>query len=140
MAILEVQGTYSFSVYPVAVLGTDFKNVLVTSLLDADSAQAMGLDILAMHAQVAPSLPGTIQTKDPTKYTYVRIKTPAGLSQIIALEWINLDTIEAINLGTMTVVLNNISSSRQNKLKQVLAANNFPVASITFTSATQSGT
>lgn len=133
---LEVQGTYSFSVYPVAVLGTNFKNVLVMSILDAESAQALGLDILAQHALISPSLPDTVQKKDPTKYKYVKIKLPTGLTQIIAMEWINPNTVQAVNLGRHTVVIDNEASSSNQKILECLAANGFYVKSIEFQSAT----
>jgi hypothetical protein len=130
---IEVGGIYSFSVYPVAVLGTNFKNVLVMSILDAESAQALGLDILAQHALIYPSLPSTT-VNNPQKYKYLKIKLPSGLTQIIAKEWINPTTLEVVTLGRFTVVLDNQSSSRQQKLLECLAANDFPVTSIDFQS------
>jgi hypothetical protein len=131
---IQVGGSYSFSVYPVAVLGTNFKNVLVQSILDADSAQALGLDILAQHALIYPSLPNTT-VNNPQKYRYLKIKLPTGLSQIIAMEWINPDTLEAVNLGRFTIVIENESSSKQAKILEALAGNNFTVKSIQFDAA-----
>jgi hypothetical protein len=131
---LEVGGTFSFSVYPVAVLGTNFKNVLVLSILSAATAQALGEDIYARHALIAPSLPDTIQKKDPTKYKYVQIKLPSGVVQILAMEWINVSTIEAVNLGRHTVIIDNESSSSRQKILECLAANGFKVKSIDFES------
>jgi hypothetical protein len=131
---IEVGGIYSFSVYPVAVLGTNFKNALVMSIFDAETAQMMGFDILAQHALVYPSLPGST-VNNPSKYKYLRIRLPSGATQIIAMEWINPATLESVNLGRHTVVIDNSSSSRQQKLLDCLAANGFQVKSISFESA-----
>jgi hypothetical protein len=133
---LEVGGTYSFAVYPVAVLGTNFKNVLVMSILSAATAQALGEDIFARHALISPSLPDTTQKKDPSKYKYVQIKLPSGAEQIIAMEWINVATIEAVNLGRHTVVIDNSPSTDRQKILEALAANGIGVSKIDFQSAT----
>lgn len=93
----------------------------------------MGFDILAQHALVYPSLPSST-VNNPSKYKYLRIKLPSGATQIIAMEWINPATLESVNMGSFTVVIDNTSSSRQQKLLDTLAANNFPVKSITFES------
>jgi len=135
MSSLEIGGTYSFSVYPVAVLGTNFKNVLVLSILSAATARALGEDIYARHALMSPSLPDTTQKKDPTKYKYVQIQLPSGVIQILALEWINPSTIESVNLGRHTIVIDNEASSSRQKLLECLAANGFKVTSIDFQSA-----
>lgn len=133
---LQVLGIYSFSVYPVAVLGTNFKNVQLRSILSADDAQAMGFDIIAQNALMSASLPSAIQTTDPTKYTYLRLKFPSGQTQIIAQEWINPATLQTVNLGRHTVTIDNSSSSDGQKILDVLAANNFTVSKIDFQSAT----
>jgi hypothetical protein len=132
---VQVGGVYSFSVYPVAVLGTDFKNALVMSILDAESAQAMGLDILAQHALIYPSLPSTT-VNNPQKYRYLKIKLPSGLTQIIAMEWINPTTLQSVNLGRYTIVIDNEASTSQQKILSALAANNFKVSSCDFQSIT----
>jgi hypothetical protein len=131
---VEVGGTYSFSVYPVAVLGTAFKNVLIMDNLSAETAIALGEDIYARHALIAPSLPDTTQKKDPTKYRYLKIKLPSGKTQIIALEWVNLSTVELVNLGRFSITIDNESSTSQAKLLECLAANGFKVSAIDFQS------
>lgn len=131
---LEPGGIYSFSVYPVAVLGTNFKNVLVMANLDGETARDLGLDLLSKHALISPSLPDTTQKKDPTKYRYIKIKYPSGNTDILAIEWINPDTITTVNLGRFTVVIDNESSSNQAKILACLASNGYTIKSIQFDS------
>ena len=135
---LELSGTYSFSVYPVAVLGTNFKNVTINAIINANIAQQLGFDVYGQHALISPTLPSTTQITDPTKYTYLQLLLPTGLTQIIAYEWINPTTIQTVNLGRFTIVLDNESSSSQQKILNMLAANGYTVSSIDFESVQSS--
>lgn len=130
----ELQGMYSFEVYPVAQLGTAFKNVKVLSILDPETAEASGMDIRAMHAMVYPSLPPSTPN-DPTKYNYVKIKTPSGQTQILGMAWIVANTVETVNLGKFTVELDNLASSEQQSIINALAANGKRVTKIVFQAA-----
>lgn len=133
---LQLQGIYSFEVYPIAILGTAFKNVKVLSILDPETAEASGLDIRAMHAQVYPSLPASTPN-DPTKYNYVKVKLPSGQNQILGMAWIVENTIESVSLGKFIVELDNIASSEQQSIINALTANGKKVTKITFQAASQ---
>lgn len=132
---LEIGGIYSFQVYPIAQLGTAFKNVEVLSLMSHRTAAASGMDIQAMHAQMYPSLPA-ITPNDPTKYNYVEIRMPNGRTQILGLAWIVANTLEVVNLGHFNIRTGSISSSEQAKILNMMAANGIPLESIVFEQST----
>lgn len=130
----EVFGMYSFSVYPVAVLGTAFKNVKILGVVSQATAEALGFDTRAAHALVKTSLPATVPD-DPSRYLYLQIQTPAGLKQFIGLPWIIEDSVEIVNLGKFTLEIDNESSSQQQRILDCLAANGIRVSKIGFSSA-----
>lgn len=132
---LQLSAIYSFEVYPFAVYGTKFKNVKVLSVLDPNTAQALGLDIRARHAQVYPTLPASTPN-DPTKYNYVRLQLPSGETEIIGLPWIIENTIETVSLGKHFIEVDNSASTDTSKIVKALAANGIQVTKIQFQSAT----
>lgn len=131
---LEQFGIYSFEVYPFAIYGTKFKNVKVLSKLDAGTAQALGLDIRARHAQVYSTLPPETPN-DPTKYGYLRLQLPSGEIEIIGLPWIIPNTVKTVTLGKFIIEIDNEASSEQDKIIQALVANGKKVTKIEFQSS-----
>ena len=127
----QIGGMFSFEVYSVGILGTNFKNVKVLAIMDQATAESQGLDTRAMHAQVYPDLP-PLTPNNPSRYNYIKILTPSGQTQILGLAWINGPTIAVVNLGKFIVELDNLSSDRQSDILKALSANNLPVTSIVF--------
>ncbi len=131
MTDLVVKGIYSFNVYPVARLGTNFANVTIVGEFDDTLAKAQGFDTAAEHAAVYNTLPaGT--PNDPSAYNYVKIRLPNGQTQILGIPWIIANSIEVVNLGTITVKISNVNSSDTEKVRKALAANGFNAADISF--------
>lgn len=130
----QIDGIYSFEVYPTAIIGTNFKNVKVEGVINQSMAEALGFDTKALHAAVYPSLPSST-VNDPSKYNYLKIKTPSGQTQILGLPWINMNTVQQINLGKFIIEIDNESSSSQQKILTTLAANGYKVTSIVFDQA-----
>lgn len=128
---LIIKGIYSFSVYPVAELGTAFQNATVLALFDQETANQAGFDTVAQHALVYPRLPvGT--PNDPSMYTYVKLRLPSGKIQILGRPWIVESSIEVVELGTITVKISNVSINDQAKIQQALAANGYSATQLTF--------
>jgi len=127
----QIGGMFSFEVYAVGVLGTNFKNVKILAIFDQDTAESQGLDTRAMHAQVYPSLPATTPN-NPGRYNYIKILMPSGEKQILGLAWIIGSTIAVVNRGKWIVELDNLGSDRENDILKALSANNLPVTSISF--------
>ncbi len=116
---------YSFSVYPVAILGTGFENATVLSIMDLETAMAFE-DVRQLHISVFPSLPaGT--PNDPKSYNYLRLRLASGVTKVIGLAWIDNDSVELVEMQTITVKIPNVVSSDQVKIRNALAANGYAV-------------
>jgi hypothetical protein len=132
----QINGKYSFEVYPVAVLGTAFKNVQILGTFGEKIAQSLGLDTRAMHAAVYPSLP-SYTPNDPSKYLYVQLLLPNGETTIIGMAWIKADTVVTVNLGKFLIEIDNESASESQAIINALAANGKKVTSIEFVQSGQ---
>ena len=118
-----VNGKYSFEVFPVQILGNDFKNVTVLGIVHPSIAQNF-LDIEASHIQVYPFLPdGT--PDDARGYEYVMLRTLSGETTVLGLPWINTDTIVNVESGTIVVEIVNVTSQDIQRVSDALIANGF---------------
>lgn len=118
-----VNGKYNFEVFPAALLGNDFKNVVVLGIVHPAIAQNF-LDIEAMHVQVYPYLP-TGTPNDARGYDYIMIRTISGTTTVLGMPWINADTITNVEAGTMVVELVNVTSQDIQRVSDALIANGF---------------
>lgn len=128
---LDLMGkVISFEVYPVAKLGDKFKAVRVEGFLDYTTAKLYE-DIDALAVAVYPSLPeGT--PRDYKHYQYVKVRHSNDAVSIIAVPWINSDTLK-INKETVVhvrLVLDHANSVEV--LRKNLVANGFSNFEITF--------
>ena len=119
----QVNGKYSFEVFPTAILGNDFKNVVVMGIVHPSIAQNF-LDIEASHVQVYPYLPaGT--PDDARGYDYVMLKTISGETTVLGLPWINADTITNVESGTMLIEILNVTSMDIQRVSDALIVNRY---------------
>lgn len=120
--------TYSFNVYPVSLLGDDFKNVTVLSVLGYQTAR-MFADVDAIHANVYPYLPAG-SPSDPSTIDYVQLKTASGEQVILGIPWINEDTIELKESGRMSVLIEDVGSVDVARVRAALAQNGYKIVKI----------
>lgn len=121
---IQIGQRFSFEVYPVAVLGNNFKEVRLEGTLSARSALAYGVDIQALHVNVFPSLPaGT--PNDPFQYGYVRVEMPNGDFQIVGIPWIRPETIQPSVAGKVTMVFNDKTPLDVERMQLALASNGY---------------
>lgn len=118
-----VNGKYNFEVFPTAILGNDFKNVVVLGIVHPSIAQNF-LDIEATHVQVYPYLV-TGTPNDARGYDYLMIRTISGIITVLGLPWINADTIENVESGTMVVEIVNVTSQDIQRVSDSLVANGY---------------
>ncbi|EKD22624.1 MAG: hypothetical protein ACD_84C00035G0004 [uncultured bacterium] len=124
-----LRGTYSFDAHAAALLGTNFKNVTILAIMDADTA-SREIDIVALHKQIFPLLPaGT--PNDPRSYDYVKIQTTAGHTTILGMAWINETTVTQITSTKITAVIGNVSATDAIRVKNALLQNGFKDIAIT---------
>ena len=125
----QIKGVYTFDVYPTSIIGTSFQNVTILAMMDFESALTFA-DINALHINVYPHLPsGT--PDDPTSTDYLLIRTSSGISSIIGLSWINLDTVETVESRRATAVIENVTSADVTRIRDALVMNGFNDISIT---------
>lgn len=129
-SIFNIGDTISFQVYPSVLLGNQFNDVVVQSVVNADTARMLGFDFVSMHANVFPTLPES-SPDNPNQYNYLVVRLQSGGTQIVGLPWIREETIvsrvttsvfvEIIGAGTVDVpaIVNALSSNgyRSNNVK-----------------------
>lgn len=131
MVELEIGETYSFDVYPTAVLGNNFKNVTVMAIVDSETAKVAipgGFDPVAIHANVYGMLPdGT--PNNYSRYLYVKIKHPNGAFSMLGLPWINQNTIEVKGIRKGVFTIEGIKAADVEIIKAACAGAGYKVAS-----------
>lgn len=126
----DLKSVYNFDVYPVTLLGSNWQNVTVMSLMDYATVMNSGFDAPAMHAQVFSYLPsGT--PNDPSQYDYVKLKTAAGAITYLGIAWINLASVVQVDSVTIVVTIGNVTSASTSLVRQALVQNGFNNLSMT---------
>lgn len=122
MIDFKIKGIYNFEVYPTTI-STEFKNVTILSHMTYDIANNYG-DLVALHMQYYPFLPsGT--PDDPTLYEYLLVRLESGDDTIIAVPWINANTVEEVSSTPIQVVFENLKPNEVIILRDVLSINGF---------------
>lgn len=118
--------TYSFNVYAPNVLGTDFQNVKLLAIMDADTATRSGLDIYSQHRKIYPYVPAEVgMPDDPTQYNYIQIITQAGNRTILGMPWIDESSIEVVTAQTIVATIGGVTASDMAIIRQALAQNGY---------------
>lgn len=125
----QTRKTYSFDVYPSAILGTAFKNVTVQAIFDYQSALAFA-DIDALHVNVFPHLPPGTPNR-PQDFDYLLIRTQGGDSTVIGVPWIVGETIELVEALKMQVTIEDVGSADIERVRACLSQNGYNKIKIT---------
>lgn len=128
---LEVKKIYSFDTQSPEVLGTRMNNVMCIGVLSAQDAIAGGLDVISFHERMRPHLPNGYNN-DPMTMVYVKIKATDGKETIIAMDWINLDTLKETNPTRALVEINDVSISDAEIIRRALAIQGYTDVNISF--------
>lgn len=119
----QIKKAYTFGVYAPSILSDDFKNVTVVAMMDSDSA-SKEIDIYSLHAQVYPLLPsGT--PNDPTSFTYLKLRSVAGTTTIVAVPWIKDDTVVAVTATSFNIKIGSVMASDLARVRDALISNGF---------------
>lgn len=118
MTILTINKSYNFSLYPIPILGSSYKNLKLISILDYDTALKFdNVELLSKSAY--PYLPpGT--SSNFRSYIFYLFKTDTNKNIVLANEWIIESTIEEVSSLNYTLRLNNISLNQLNTIKDQL--------------------
>ena len=125
---LNFGNVISFDVYPGAIIGSTFSNVKVLAILDRETAN-IWIDTAAMHVNVYPTLPNGVPN-DPNQYQYVKLQLPNGNISVIGIPWIKEDTIQLVDVGTLTITVANASPEDRERVIASLNANGYRAAKV----------
>lgn len=115
MTTLSVNTYYNFSLYANAVLGVNYKNARLVSVMDYKTALRFS-NIVLTHKQVFPYLPdGT--PSDQTKYTYYYFDSGNGKMVVLADVWLVSASVEVSSMRVTTIKLNNATTAEVNALR-----------------------
>lgn len=123
----SIDDVISFNVYPSAILGNSFTRVKVLAHIDADTAKLFGIDPIALHAAIYPTLPTESKTtyKKYTDYKYIKIQKPNGDITALGLPWINMESVVVITSTTARFTVELDNPSEIDEILALLNANGF---------------
>jgi hypothetical protein len=111
---------YNFNTLAPAILGATFTNAKVLALLNYDTATMFG-NIAATAVAVYPLLPAGTPS-DPTAYQYVIIETENKSKVVLALNWIDTNSIVSVESVNANFKISNITLDDINKITTSLVA------------------
>lgn len=124
--------TYSFTTYPVGIIGANYDNVVALGTVNAEVARRTA-DIDALHAQVYPTLPvGT--PNDPNAYNYLILKLPSGGTTILGIPWIREDTVVVKDTQTAQALIFGVSGEDLPKITNALVQSGYTNIQLTLVS------
>lgn len=128
---IQIGQRFSFEVYPTAILGNGFKDVVLEVIMGARAALSFGEDLQSIHRNVYPTLPpGT--PNDPFQYSYVRVLMPSGEYQNIGIPWIRPDSIIASSSRKLTLSFLDTTPTDRDRIMLALAAINKTPSAVTY--------
>lgn len=105
----ELSKTYNFDTYSTSYLGGNHKLKTVVGIMSAKQAMQYR-DISTTHKLILPTLPGNT-TANPELLTYVLFTDNNNKEDILAVEWINSNSILEVVGVTVELVISDIANS-----------------------------
>lgn len=109
-----------------ATIPTNFDNVTVVALLDADTARTL-IDPYSLHANVYPNLKDKGCPDDPERYNYIKVKLSNGSFTAVGVPWINDTTIEKLASETAQIKVQGINGNDLDRIVQQISAFGYTV-------------
>lgn len=109
MTVLVVDKHYNFSVHAPSILGSNYKNARLMSILNYQTALRFG-DVVLRHRQVYPYLPADTDN-DQTKYKYYLFDI-GGRWVVLADVWLIPESVEVTTGGTVVIRMHNITDAQ----------------------------
>lgn len=107
--MLRLNKRYTFSVYPIAILGTGFKNAKLIGITSFQEALKV-MDVVNLSKQVKPYLPPST-TVLPGEDTYYIFELTSGDKAVVAESWFDITKVREENGGsTFTIRYDNMSA------------------------------
>jgi len=122
---LEDGKYYSFNVYAVGYLGTNFKNVKVECTLDYESVRQLNLiDPIEAHQAVYPSISQMGIPDDPKQYRYYKIRFANNTVTAVGIPWIDYSSVVEITVNDYQFTVPSCTPQDINNIRLQLAAIN----------------
>jgi len=120
-----------FNVIAPEILGEGFSSCKITSVLDADDANRLGLDVKAMHQNLYPLVKGNGIPDDPSAYDFVKVTKTNGSSTILWVPWIIESTIAPVSRNKIQVIIEDVGANDIKIIKAAMESNGYPAAVVT---------
>lgn len=132
MSYFNLKSRYNFNTLAPAILGVSVKNATIMGLFDSTIA-ANYMNVQTNHAQIYPSLPpGTVN--DPTQYDYFLIRTQSGDKRVLAIQWIDVNSIQLVTQQAISITVNGTTTGDDVKIRNALLMMGFSSISMSVTS------
>lgn len=120
---VEVKKVYDLEIYPITVIPGDYTGLTVLGIIDSDTARLIA-DIDALHKAAFPHLPsGSVD--DANSYDYIKVRLNNGNVTVLSFGWINQATIVEKSNTKIYVVIDDVSSSDMDRVRECLTMNGF---------------
>lgn len=123
----DIRKRYSFELYPAAVIGTSFRNVMYLGTVDASGVTTFDPQI--EHTIVYPYLPTKPARYDA--YVYHRFQLDNGKIAFVGDPWIKESTLKSLdNVRIVVTYEGEISGADEAAIRLMNANNGYPNAKI----------
>jgi len=119
MMPFETNKNYSFNTRAPAILGPSYTNVRVSAILDYQTALMLD-NVEAKQRSVYPYLASLNIPDRPDQYTYILFVDSEKNKHVIALEWIDISSINETYGISINVTLNNVAFSDVSLIRETL--------------------
>lgn len=119
----------SFSLYK-DFIGTSFDHVTIRSLIDGETAVQLGVDILARHAKIYPTIKDNNVEDDPYSYSYIGVKFENGRTEIIGVPWIKAASVAVHVKRILTIMIDEPKDTDIDIIRSTLSQMNYKIISI----------
>lgn len=119
----------SFDVYPANIIGNNFKQVKLVSLVDVKMASMLGTDPFVLHKQVYSHVPTGQMPSSATDYLYAVVEFANGQRSVIGVPWINLSTLRVHRSNNVIFVTQNLTPQQIVMVREFFSANSIPLIS-----------
>ncbi|QXO10209.1 hypothetical protein pEaSNUABM37_00250 [Erwinia phage pEa_SNUABM_37] len=117
-----------FVVYAPEILTSGFTNAKINGVIDMETAQALGLDVQAMHNNLYPLIKPQGYADDPSSYGYVRVTKENGVTTTLGIPWIVESSIAVKMRNRITVDIPDVGTNDIALVKAALESNGYPNA------------
>lgn len=111
--------TYSFNTIAPGILGASFDSMKVIGIINYEEASRFE-DIISIHSKIVNTVPNVSLPMSYQDCTYIKFETSSGLKKILALEYIDLDSVQEKQTKQLVITVNNYTLSDATTITNML--------------------